>query len=289
MILLNLILTFTQIALETLPISSTAHILIVKKFFNNFIDDQGLFSEYFFKLCNIPTLFVLIFYFKNELWTIVSKKQKTLNIFDQKDQIFKFFKLILFGIISCSVTAIFYFILKTEFLSRQFIQITPFSLALAMLFSSLVLLSTRFIASKNQSNDTAILFPNINLGSSILIGLAQSMSLVPGISRFVSTYTACRWLGNNGAQSFRFSFLLHSILSIGLIIKIIAFDQIKMKMIIDKKLILIFTLISVIAMIISWFFLKLSDKLSSKNNLWKFAFYYPIPIALIILLTKFTI
>lgn len=279
MILLNLLLTFTQIALETLPISSTAHVLIVKKFFNNFISDQGLFSEYFFKLCNIPTLFVLLLYFKDDL-RFVDQQNK-------RGSFLKFFKLVLFGIVSCSVTAIFYFILKINFLDRQFIGTSPLFLAIAMLISSLLLFSTKFVYSNNEFCSKTAIFPEINLQKSILIGLAQSMSLIPGISRFVSTYTACRWLGNNGAQSFRFSFLMHSILSIGLIIKMIAFDKIKIEMITDKRLILTLLITSIFAMIISWFFLKLSGNLANKNNLWKFTFYYPIPIILIALLTKF--
>ncbi len=283
--LLNPILTFTQIALETLPISSTAHILIVKKFFNNFLSDKGLFPEYFFKLCNIPTLFVLVFYFRKELKTDFSIILSKNSMSKAKTQ--KILELLFYAATSCFVTGLIYVFLKEKFLKKAFIEPTPQLLILSMSTSALILFSIKFI--KNVHPNKILKFPNINIFSAVIIGIAQSVSLIPGISRFVSTYTTCRWLGNNGPQSIRYSFLLHAILSIALAIKALFVDLFEMKMTIDVKSTLAIFLTSIFAMVISIYFLKLSDNLSNKNNLWKFAFYYPIPILLIILLAKFKI
>ena len=48
----------------------------------------------------------------------------------------------------------------------------------------------------------------VTLGSSLLIGLAQCLALIPGVSRSGITITAALFLGFNRETSARFSFLL---------------------------------------------------------------------------------
>ena len=49
---------------------------------------------------------------------------------------------------------------------------------------------------------------HMTLGNALVIGLAQTLSLVPGASRAGITMTAARWLGYNRSEAARFSLLL---------------------------------------------------------------------------------
>jgi len=72
-----------------------------------------------------------------------------------------------------------------------------------LFFGILMGLAARMTSAESHSNHRAI-----SLRDAFFIGLAQSMALVPGVSRSGVTITAALMLGYNLATSARFSFLL---------------------------------------------------------------------------------
>lgn len=73
-------------------------------------------------------------------------------------------------------------------------------LAYGFLVTGLVLYSLRIPTTQQTSR---------NWGSTaLLLGVAQSISLLPGISRFALTYVCARWCGHTRQKSFELSWLI---------------------------------------------------------------------------------
>jgi undecaprenyl-diphosphatase len=279
MSLLNLLLTFTQLALETLPVSSSAHVLIVKKLYSAITTGPAIFAEHFYQLCNIPTLLVLIFYFRRDLAARIPTKQQIFGLAQENNPFRKTLQLIGDAFVACSITVIFYFLSKNMPPYEQFMPAHPVLIALAMSCTALMLFSLKFI--KDPSNYVGY---QMNLGNAIVLGLVQTISLTPGISRFAATYVACRWLGNNGNFSLRYSFFLHSILTSGLLIRSIFFRWEKTVNVIAEHFSLAMVPTILLGTLVSVFLLKLADTASRNNKMWAFSFYLPIPIVVTLLL-----
>ncbi|MCF7922130.1 MAG: undecaprenyl-diphosphatase UppP [Candidatus Marinimicrobia bacterium] len=75
----------------------------------------------------------------------------------------------------------------------------PFMVSIALLFTGSMLLSTRFFAKSNKT---------IDMKKALLIGLAQALALIPGISRSGSTISMALALGIKQEQAARFSFIM---------------------------------------------------------------------------------
>ncbi len=75
----------------------------------------------------------------------------------------------------------------------------PFMVSIALILTGCMLFSTRFYSKSDNP---------INLKQAILIGLAQALALLPGISRSGSTITMALALGIKQEQAARFSFIM---------------------------------------------------------------------------------
>ncbi|MCP4293254.1 MAG: undecaprenyl-diphosphate phosphatase [bacterium] len=96
-------------------------------------------------------------------------------------------------------------------LAKDFIESlfhSPLFAAGGLIFTALILFSTRF------TKDSTLTLPepwepqSIPLKKSLLIGTAQAFAILPGISRSGSTIAASMWIGLARAEAARFSFLL---------------------------------------------------------------------------------
>lgn len=76
------------------------------------------------------------------------------------------------------------------------------AIALASIGMSLLLGLAEFIGSRKRG------FPQLSVLDGMLMGLAQTLALIPGVSRSGSTLTAGLFLGLERATAARFSFLL---------------------------------------------------------------------------------
>jgi undecaprenyl-diphosphatase len=98
------------------------------------------------------------------------------------------------------------------FLFKDAIQeyiLKPVPVCILLLFTGLILFLTRFRVS----------FPNhVHWKSSILIGIAQAVAILPGISRSGSTISTGIYLGINREELANFSFLMVIPVSIGALI-----------------------------------------------------------------------
>jgi len=191
-----ILVLFFQVILESFPISSSGHLFFLKKFFQKNLDKTGLsFVEHF---SHVPTFLIIAAVFWKE-WTSIFLK---LIRFDfGRDSYRRLLSIViriaLLALVVCLITIFFYMILKIfggkfVFLTEQTSVLIGFSI------TTLILLSTLFVPENREIWD---------FRKSVILGVAQGISLLPGISRLGTTYVAARWLGISSRRSLQISFL----------------------------------------------------------------------------------
>jgi len=157
--MMELFLGLVQGITEFLPISSSGHLVVLSNILNleNYGTDKIIFLH-------LGTLFSILIYFFNDLIGII-KKSSTF---------FKYFKLILVGIIPAGIVGLTLPIEKVIDSSQYILLITGVS----YLFLSVLLNKTDLIL------EGQLKIEDLDLKKSFLIGIAQSIALLLGISRF---------------------------------------------------------------------------------------------------------
>ena len=173
-----LILSAIQGISEFLPISSSAHLILVSSLYefksSSLLIDISL---------HLGSLFAIIYYFKNDLLDI--KNNSRLLIFIIVGSI----PLIVVGYILYS-TGIIYELRNIKVIA----------------WTTLIFGIILYIADKNSLDKK--ISTNLNLKSILFIGLFQILSLIPGVSRAGITITGARILKFNRIDSSKISFLL---------------------------------------------------------------------------------
>lgn len=197
-ILQVIILGIVQGLGEFLPISSTAHLVIVPYFFG--WKDPGLAFDV---ALHAGTLVAVLGYFWRDWISIIKSAIKHLNPkFQFKDQDFLNIydsKLLGFLIIATIPGVLVGYFLEgyVESIFRHPLVIaSTLSLAAVILY-----VADRFFERKKEIKDVTFL-------DSVLIGIAQAIAVIPGVSRSGATIIAGRWVGFSREAAARFSFLL---------------------------------------------------------------------------------
>jgi len=177
---------------ELFPVSSSAHLVILQTFFPDFQQPGVAFDV----VVHMGTLFAVAVYFRREIWDI-AKSILPQNI---KDNNFSLPRKILFLIIIGTIPAAFF-----GLLFQKKIHATFESAVVAALF----LIVTGFLLFfSDRVKNSARAEKDLKVTDGILIGLAQSVALLPGISRSGATISMGIFRGVNRTAAARFSFLL---------------------------------------------------------------------------------
>ena len=173
-----IILSAIQGISEFLPVSSSAHLILVSTLYefksSSILIDISL---------HLGSLIAIIYFFRVELFDVRNNKRLLSLI------IFGSFPLIIVGYIFYS-TGIIYQLRNIEIIAWT-----------TLIFAILLYISDKSRFDKKISS-------NLNLKSIIFIGIFQILSLVPGVSRAGITITAARILKFNRVDSSKISFLL---------------------------------------------------------------------------------
>ena len=173
-----LILSAIQGISEFLPISSSAHLIIVSSLYDlkasSLLIDVSL---------HLGSLLAIIFFFKKDLFDLKHNQ--------------KLFKLIIIGSIPLIIFG--YILHSTEliYLLRN-IKVIAWT---TLFFGIILYFADQRKIDRNISS-------NLNLRSIMFIGLFQMLALIPGVSRAGITITAARFLKFNRVDSGKISFLL---------------------------------------------------------------------------------
>ena len=163
---------------EFLPISSSAHLILISKLYD--FKTSSLLLDI---SLHLGSLFAIIFYFRKDL-------------FDLRHN-FKLMTLIIIGSIPLIIFG--YMLYSTDLIQHlRNIKI----IATTTLFFGIIL----FFADQNKTNKNIL--SNLNIKSILFIGLFQILALIPGVSRAGITMTAARFLNFNRVDSGKISFLL---------------------------------------------------------------------------------
>lgn len=183
---------------EFLPISSTAHLVLVP-YFTGWVD-PGLSFDI---ALHVGTLVaVLTFFYKDWINIFTSA---FINL--KKDGVKSFQKELLFLLIIGTIPGVFFGLLfedKAETIFRS-----PLIIASALIAAGALL----YWADKKYKGDKEL--KDVTLKDSLLIGLFQAIAIIPGVSRSGITITAGLFKGFNRANAARFSFLLSTPIIMG--------------------------------------------------------------------------
>ena len=173
-----LILSLIQGVSEFLPISSSAHLIIVSTLYefksSSLLIDTSL---------HLGSLFAIIFYFKKDLFDI-QNNQRLLS-------------LIVIGSLPIMIIGYFLYTSDLIYLLRNIKVIA---------WTTLIFGIVLYVADKN--NFSKDIKSNLNLKTILYIGFFQTLALIPGTSRAGITITAGRFLKFNRYDSSKISFLL---------------------------------------------------------------------------------
>ena len=176
----SLILGSIQGVTEFLPISSSGHLVIIQSLLG--INQPGNDFEI---LVHLGTLGSIFYVFQNDILEILRSLKKKSTI--------KFLKLIILGTLPAVLVGLNF---KNQ-IALLFENITNVSFAL--IFTGTVLVSTYFLKRRDLKN---------SFGKAFLIGVFQSIAIIPGISRSGMTISMALLLGLSPKKAAKFSFML---------------------------------------------------------------------------------
>lgn len=196
-----IVLGIVQGLTEFLPISSTGHLTLAGKFMNLISQDHPEQWTSFIAVIQLGTMLAVLIYFWKDLLNI-------LKVFVH-DNIFKPVKyseqnlnsklgwLIIIGTIPVVIIGLAFKDAIEGALTKNLYVIAASLIVLALILA----LAEKIAKFKKDLGDITIL-------DSLVIGIAQAISLIPGSSRSGTTITAGLFVGLNREAAARFSFLL---------------------------------------------------------------------------------
>ncbi|MGK7393940.1 MAG: undecaprenyl-diphosphate phosphatase [Candidatus Cyclobacteriaceae bacterium M3_2C_046] len=187
-ILLGLIQGLT----EFLPISSSGHIELGKAILQTDFADNLLFSVVVHGATALSTIVV----FRKDIYELIK------GLFEFKwNEPTIFISKIFLSIIPVGIVGVFF----EEQLEQMFVGNMAF-VGSMLLVTGLLLTFTYFVGEKNQI---------VTYGKALIIGIAQTIAIIPGISRSGATIATGLLLGVEKEKATRFSFLMVLIPIIG--------------------------------------------------------------------------
>lgn len=190
-----IILGMVQGLTEFLPISSTAHLKVIPVLLG--WGDPGVA---FTAVIQLGSIAAVLWYFWSDLTQITTGaftaiRQKNYKSYDLRLAI---------GIVLGTLPIVFFGLLIKVFIPD--FDNSPVrslgAIAIASIVMSLLLGLAEQIGKRKRD------FEHLNVKDGILMGLAQAVALIPGVSRSGSTLTAGLFIGLERAAAARFSFLL---------------------------------------------------------------------------------
>jgi undecaprenyl-diphosphatase len=188
-----IVLGIVQGLTEFLPISSTAHLRIVPAFFG--WDDPG---AAFTAVVQLGTMAAVLVYFRNELWAIASAWVRSVLARERapEDPDARLGWYIVLGTIPIAVLGLaFKDKIEHEFRTLELI-------GAALMVFSLVMLRAEAVSRRDRE------LSDLTRRDGLIIGCAQALALVPGVSRSGATISAGLLLNFDRTTAARYSFLL---------------------------------------------------------------------------------
>ena len=180
-------LAIVQGLTEFLPVSSSGHLVLLQHWLGAYSGDVFLDV-----LLHVGTLGSVLCVYRAEIRRLLRFDPPAIQY--------------IAAIVVGTVPAVIIGLLFKDPIERLFAS--PAAAGAALIFTGLVLFSTRGVRSSGRSHRGEWYPVPPALGRALLIGCAQALAILPGISRSGTTITASLWLKLPRAEAARFSFLL---------------------------------------------------------------------------------
>lgn len=239
------LIALVQIVLESLPVSSSGHLALLEHFTGVALARE---LEY---LLHGPTIAMFAVYFYKR-WSFM-----LLHVWRLRHVVTQ---MLLFGICAEFATVIFYG-------AMQFLA-PVFPLWLGFVLTGAGLYSLRFITR------TPGAYEPVTLARAGIIGIAQGIAGLPGISRLATTLVVGQWLGLAPRTSFLFSCMIQwplMVAGFGYGLTTGSFVSCSHGMLLMGV---------ALAMVAAYFLLWWVELLCERRKLWPFAYYMPAPALL---------
>lgn len=187
-----IILAIVQGLTEFLPISSSAHLILVPQLLG--WDDQGLIFDV---AAHFGTLLAVLWYFRKELQPLFQDWIKSIQLKQHSGD-----SMLAWGVIIGTIPASIAGLIVNDY--AEYLR-NPLIIAGTTIFFGLLLWYADVSIQKNSSPKDE---HQLTLKMILFIGCAQALALIPGTSRSGITITAALLTGMNRKASARFSFLL---------------------------------------------------------------------------------
>ncbi|MFA5722499.1 MAG: undecaprenyl-diphosphate phosphatase [Candidatus Paceibacterota bacterium] len=246
-----IILSVVQGITEFLPISSSGHLAVLQIFWQ--IPDP---SVVFSALLHFGTLGAILIVFYQEIIKILQKRN------------WKLIKLIIIGTIPAAIFGFFFqSIIEAQFSSLKFI-------GFSFLITALFLILTKFL----KINPKYLNIEDLTYFDALIIGIAQTAALFPGISRSGLTISTGLLRKLKPEIAYKFSFLLAVPVILGAFVL-----QIPNLIQQGQNNYLIYVIGALVSLLTGIISLKILEKILKKGKLYWFSLYLII-ISMIILI-----
>ena len=236
----NIFLGIIQGITEFLPISSSGHLVLFNSFFQESNIDISTLT-----LLHLGTLGSILFHYRDEVMQIVLKPK------NEKDTLIK----ILIGIVPAVLLGAFTNL--SEIITNS-VNILIYTGVAYIALSLVLYISKNIIEGEKRIS-------NLTYLEALYIGIAQSIALMPGISRAGVTLIAALLIGMSKKEALLFSFLL-GIPTIGgaWVFSLVSYG-------IDYSLLTILS--TLLAFIFGLLAIRILIRFTLDSNLYKFSFY----------------
>ncbi len=178
-----ILLSFIQGITEFIPVSSSAHLLILPFILN--VKDQGVIVDI---IAHLGSLLAIIYFYRSDILKLI---KDFFSIRGDKKLSFN----IIIAMIPVTILGLIFVIFDVNLRNPFIIVIT------SIVFGILLYIADKFSKSKKDINE-------ISYKDAFIIGIMQSLAIIPGVSRSGSTTTAALFCNIKKDSALKFSFLL---------------------------------------------------------------------------------
>jgi undecaprenyl-diphosphatase len=253
----------TQIVAESLPISSSGHVALLSMIFGFIPYDMGpcltVHSSWLMEQLRArsvdhflhgPTFCIVALFFYRRWAALLKCWRRTVSMIA---------KLILYVGIADAITALF-------FVARRYIPLYHFPLGAGFIITGLALASLAWCTRQGGK---------LNVKNAIILGVVQGCAMLPGVSRFATTYAAARWLSLSDRHALETSWMIQMpLIGISFLHSLIIFWQMGIP---DQILNLHTAFVMMGASIGGWYALRFAAYVSDRQKMWWFACYMVLP------------
>lgn len=187
----TIVLSIVQGLTEFLPVSSSGHLRIVSELFWG-VDAGASFTA----VVQLGTELAVLVFFAKDIWRIINAWCRGLFKPEQRNFDYRMGWMVIVGSIPIGVIGLLFQDMIREGLRNLWITAT-----VLVLFSFVFIIAEK-VGKKERD------FEDLTMKDAVIMGFAQCLALIPGVSRSGGTISAGLFTGLNREVATRFSFLL---------------------------------------------------------------------------------